>query len=666
MQDARGRHYRFGPFQLDLQTRELRRDGTPLVLTAKAFDVLRVLVENRERVVGRDELLATVWAGRVVEENNLTQAITALRRAFGTGAQEHLYIVTVPGRGYRFVADVEEGTVVDAEAATAAAAAPDSVPAQASAPVSGRHRALRLAIAALLVVVAVPLAWRALREPASPPAQAPAPADTSSPLTLAVLPFHPLSSGEDDALLGLGLADTLITRISTSTSLRVSPLSSSQRLAGAKQAPTEAARQLGVAYLVEGTTQRRGDEVKVNARLLTADGEALWSGSFDAHTGSVFTLQDRIADALANALAVKVAAAARRSPCDGANADAYRAYLSGQYRISRPSADSARQALADYRRALDLDPTCARAYAAMANAYRTLVATADADPQDNFARATTLVDRALSLDPHLPEAHLMRGWIAFWYDWDWAASETAFKRAIELNPSLADAYFGYAHLLLNLGRGEEAAAQARMAMALDPLSPVINAIGGLIVAPPGEGGRYLERALELDPDYWLALLMRGFRRLSSGDAGGMADLERARELCGDCSHALTVRGGVEARAGNRDATRAILRQMEARDREGYWPASALATLHNALGETDVALDLLERAWRERDLRMAFLKLDEGMRWRNLRDEPRYRALMQQMDFTQDESADTDVTDVTDVRTSTPTSSNTSAADRSSQ
>ena len=645
--DAQGRHCRFGSFRLDARMRELRDGGVPVVLTAKAFDVLLVLLRNRDRVVGRDELLSTVWAGRVVEENNLTQAISALRRAFGADAHDHRYIVTVPGRGYRFVAEVEED----------AGAIPAPRPA-ADAPAS-RRRFPRVAAAPLLLAAAVAIFWWSRHGAPPPPPREPSATVAASPLTIAVLPFRPLpAGGDEDELLGLGLADTLITRVSGSTALRVSPLSSSQRFAGAVGEPVEAARQLGVAYIVEGTTQRRGNEVKVNARLLAADGSPLWSGTFDSGIDGVFTLQDRIADALAAALAVKVAASARRSPCDGADPEAYRAWLSGQYRISRPSPDSARQALADYRRALDLDPTCARAYAAMAHAYRTLVATADADPEDSFARATMLVDKALALDPQLPEAHLARAWTAFWYDWDWAASEASFQRAIELNPSLAEAYFGYAHLLANTGRDAEAARQARMAMALDPLSPVINAIGGWFVAPPGDVGRYMDRALELDPDYWLALLMRGASRVASGDAGGIADLERARGLCGDCSHALVVRGLLEARAGHHSAARRILGEMEARDREGYWPASALATLHNALGETDAALDLLERAWDERDVRMAFLKADEGLRWSNLRDQPRYRALMRRMGLAGARTPE--------AGTNTPASANTSAVDRSSR
>jgi DNA-binding winged helix-turn-helix (wHTH) protein/TolB-like protein/Tfp pilus assembly protein PilF len=621
------RHYRFDGFVVDAVTRELRdRHGASVPLTARAFDVLLLLLRHRDRVVGKDELLSTVWAGRVVEENNLTQAISALRRALGTGAGDHRYIVTVPGRGYRFVAQVEEGG--DARPAGGAPGVPKQAP-----PLRPGQRVVLPALLALLGLVVVATLWWARRaSEVGPPVPEAATAD--APLALAVLPFRTLpEESPRDELLELGLADTLITRIAGSTALRVSPLASSQRFAGAGRDPAEAARQLGVAYVVEGAVQRHGERVKVNVRLLAADGHALWTGSFDEYGDRIFTLQDRIAGELASVLAIRVAAATRRSPCDGADAEAYRAYLSGQYRLARPSAESARQALSDFRRALDRDPTCARAYAAMANAYRTLVATADAEPNDTFARAKALVERALSLDPNLPEAHLMHGWIAFWHDWDWAASEAAFGRAIELSPSLADAYFGHAHLLRNIGRVEEARARAREAMTLDPLSPVINAIGGTFVAPPGESGRYLDRALELDPDYWLALLMRGSTRVASGDReGGLADLGRARELCGDCGHALVVRGQVEARLGNLEATRALLRELEARGREGYVAPTALASLRNALGDTGAALDLLERGWRERDIRMSFLLLDLPIRWNNLRDEPRFRELMARMDL----------------------------------
>ena len=655
MPDATPRHYRFEGYRLDTQTRELR-DGAGAVvpLTAKAFDTLCFLIENRDRVVGKEDLFAAVWPGRIVEDNNLTQAIATLRRALGTDGSDHRFIVTVPGRGYRFVAGIEQ-------AATAAPAAQ---------PAANWRRPVTVGAVLCLLALFAAAAWWKRGAPAPTPAPAAiataaasqAPPAAARQTALAVLPFRSLSPGPSDEGLELGLADTLITRLSRSTALQVRALSSAQRMAGTTHEARAAARGLDAAYVVEGTTQRVGESIRVNARLLSvADGGLLWGETFDEDADSVFTLQDRIADAVTSALAVApvVVPVASRSPCDGADAAAYRAYLSGQNELAHPSTLRTRQALVAFRRAVDLDPTCAHAYAGMANAYRILAAVADSDPAVVFPLAQAMADKALALDPTLAEAHVALGWIRLWHDWDWPASEASFQRAIELNPSLPAAHFGYANLLKHTGRDAEAAQEAKRALALDPLSPVINAVGGWFAPDPRQS---LNRSLELDPDYWLALLLRGVSRIGAGDvAPGLDDLEHARRICGDCSHALTTLGAVKARTGDTEGARAILRMLEAKDREGYWPASSLATLHNALGETDVALDLLERAYRERDVRMSFLVLDMGPRWGNLRAQPRFLALMQQMKLPMPARAAAPA-----VRTNSPASARPSAADRSNR
>ena len=616
MSDTSQRYRRFGDHCLDTQARELRAgDGVVLPLTAKAFDTLCCLIDNRQRVVGKDELLATIWAGRVVEENNLTQAISALRRALGS---EHRYILTVPGRGYRFVADVED---------TADAPVKDT-----TAPVPVPHRFDRrqaIALGALLFMLALfaVSAWR-MREPAALPAK-------PSPQTLAVLPFRSLSPGPHDELLELGLAETLIARLSGSTQLRVRSLTSSQRFAGARQDPLNAGRQLGAAYVIEGTTQRDGGQVRVNARLLNvADGRAVWSGTFDERIDRAFTLQDGIAAAVASALAFEVRAvpAGSRSPCDGANAEAYRAYLTGHYQLNRPSAARMRQALVAFRRAIDLDPTCARAYAGMAYAYRALAMTGDQDPRETFPLAKAAVKQALAIDPNLAEAYASQGFIRFWYDWDWAGAEASFQRAIELNPSLAEARMGYAHLLSNLGRKDEAMLQARQAVALDPLSPLTNTLASnfiVMAGHTGEARQGWEKALELEPDFWTALLSRSGTLMMRGDyAGAIADLRRAVELSGGNSQALAALGMAHVAAGDQLAAVQILHDLEIRDRDAYVPATSMAALRNALGDTEGALDLLERAYEERDIRLAFLKVDA--RWNNMRTLPRFQALAQRM------------------------------------
>jgi serine/threonine-protein kinase len=190
----------------------------------------------------------------------------------------------------------------------------------------------------------------------------------------------------------------------------------------------------------------------------------------------------------------------------------------------------------------------------------------------------------------------------------------------------------YAHLLSNIGRYDEATIQARQAVALDPLSPLVNTLAASFVRNAGhidEAQRGMHRALELEPDFWIALLA-GSRILTEKHdyAGAIADLRRARELCGDCSQVVAVLGRAYALAGDRDDAAQILAELEQRGRAGYMPATSLATVRNALGDSEGALDLLERAYEQRDIRMSFLKVDE--RWDNLRTLPRFEALMQRM------------------------------------
>lgn len=612
------RCYQFETFTLDTRTRELRRgDGLPLPLSAKAFDTLCFLVENRERVVSKDELLASVWAGRVVEENNLTQAVSALRKAMGSGAGDHRYVVTIPGRGYRFVAEVRgDETVAMVDAPTIAHARPGRVWAA----------TVGIGVALLLLVVLVVAAWPLSRFAST----APEPAARA----LAVLPFRALSSGSEDPLLELGLAETLVTRLSRSPRIRVRSISSSQGFGGEGRDAIDAGRQLGADYVVEGSVQRVGDSVRVNARLLSVEsGSTLWANTLDSRIERVFTLQDAITDAITSSLALQpiVLPARARSPCNGSDPQAYRAYLRGYYLLQRPNPISLTDALSAFRHTLDLDSACTRAYAGMALAYRGLVHT-DREPARMFPLAKAAVARALEIDPDSAEALMARGRNQHLYDWDWVGAEASFKRAIELNPSLAEAHFGYAHLLVDLGRFDEGLAHAQQARELDPLSPHINALeAGFLTAArrPDAARRRVDQALELRPGFWIALLVRGGMALDQGDTtAAISDFRIAAERSQRTSQILAVLAVAHAAAGNGSAARAILAELEGRAASGYVPATSLAAVHNALGDTERALDLLERAYDERDIRLAFVKVDA--RWNNLRTQPRFKSLAQRM------------------------------------
>jgi TolB-like protein/DNA-binding winged helix-turn-helix (wHTH) protein/Flp pilus assembly protein TadD len=631
MADAPASLYRFARFRLDIRNRELREgDGPPIALTAKAFDTLCVLVENRHRVMSKDELLGAVWPGRVVEENNLSQAISALRRALGTDTSDHRYLVTIPGRGYQFVADVLEGdAVTPAEtlpAASDAATRAGVLPSHAIAP--GPRRAVALGALLFAVALFAVAAWR-LRDP--PPVTGPARA--TSRTTLAVLPFRSLGTGPRDEGLELGLADTLITRLSRSNALQVRALASAERSFRPQPDAVAAGRELGAAYVVEGTTPRAGDKVRINARLVSvAKGNTVWAETFDARIDRVFTVQDKLGDAVTSALALAPVVMPTRvqSPCDGQDALAYRAYLRGYYQLNRPDPRRLTDALAAFREAIDRDPTCARAWAGTAYAYRALVITGDRDPRELFPLAKAAVERALAIHPDLAEAHSAKGFIEFWYDWDWPRSEASLRHAIALNPNLAEAQLALAHLLVNIGRPGEALPYARRAVALDPLSPIVNSLASSFMRSAGsreEAARHLDRTLELEPEAWVALRVRGGRALARGDtAQALRDWKRAVEISGGNSNTFAALAKAYMRAGDRAAAERVLAELEARRRAGYVPATSLAVAASALGDIPRVLDLLEQGYEERDVRMSFLLIE----WPELRGEPRYLALLKRM------------------------------------
>lgn len=629
-------------YRIEPRTRRvLAPSGEPVAMTGKAFDVLWYLVEHRDRVVSKDDLLAAVWPGRVIEENTLTQAISLARRALGSNASDHRHIVTLPGRGYRFVAPVEElddaGPPRDRRAEDRApAATPEAVASaiRAAGVAPGRDPRrwwmAALVLAAGLVAIA---AWRnrAPEPPAPPPALVAAP--RTQDITLAVLPFRSLSAGPRDEGLELGMADTLITQLARTGGLQVLALSSSQRVASSPLDARAVGLELGAAYLVEGTTQRAGGQVRINARLLsTADGKAIWADTFDAPIDRVFTVQDRVGAAVASALKLSPALAPQRehSPCDGADPVAYRAYLRGQYQNHRPSVDRMAEALAAFREAVDRDPTCARAWAGMAFAYRAMVMTGDGDPRELFPLARAAVQKALAIDPQSAEAWSSKGFIEFWYDWDWPRAEASIARAIALNPNLAEAQLAMAHLLVNIGRAQDALPYIRRAIALDPLSPLINSLGSGFLRMAGENDEaaaHLQKTLELEPDAWIAMRIKAGRALAAGDtAQAIANLERAVEISRGQSNTMASLGRVYLRAGDRAAAERVMAELEARRQQGYLPATSLAELADALGDRNRALDLLEQGYRERDVRISFLLLD----WPQLRNEPRYLALLDRL------------------------------------
>ncbi|MEO5559660.1 MAG: winged helix-turn-helix domain-containing protein [Dokdonella sp.] len=625
----------FGDFRIDGVARQLSRlDGAPVALTARVFDTLLYLVRHPGVSLGKDELLAGIWPGRVVEENNLTQSISTLRKVLGQEADGQRYIITEPGRGYRFVADVRVASLEAIAPPATVAHAADGFAVEPVSMTTGTLRRSRwlalspraLVVASLVLIALAALAAWVVRPPANTGALV-------TPITtIAVLPFKPLSTDDRDEVLELGMADTLIAKLSSNRHLVVRSLGSVRKFSGLEQDPLAAGRELVVGAVLEGQVQRRADHVHVTARLLSVPGgAALWAGTFDENFTDVFTVQDAIAEKAATALAQTFDRDEQHAMRAGytRNSDAYLLYLQGRYRIGKVTPTEIRAGMESFRKAIDLDPTFALAYAALAEGYRRLPMTSDVDPKEAFPLAKAAAKKALEIDDALADAHSVLGWVAFWYDWDCPASEKEFRRAIALNPSVMEAHLGYAHLLSNTGRDKEALAEGLRARELDPLSPLANTISAGFLASAhrmDEAQALLKRVLEIDPDFWVAHMLRGGFALGAKDyPAAISEFRRARDASDGSMQAVSLLAYALAKSGDRAGAQVLLDEALHPAGDRFVPASGIATMYIALDDNEQAIAWLNRAYEQRDVRMAFLRVDH--RWDPIRTDPRFVALV---------------------------------------
>jgi DNA-binding winged helix-turn-helix (wHTH) protein/tetratricopeptide (TPR) repeat protein len=569
-----------GDFVLERsQQRLLRGDGSAIDLSPRLFGALLVLVGHAGELLDKDWLLQALWPGLVVEENNLNQVVAALRRALGDDAVGSRYIQTVPRRGFRFVAPV-----------TALAA-------------SG---------------------------PAAPGAGA--------PKRLAVLPFKPIVAEARDELLELGMADSLITRLSTLPWLAVLSVGSVRRHAGIEQDPTRAARELDVGWVVDGTLQRANGRLRISARLLrAADGVAAWAGSFAVPAADVFEVQDRIADQVAQALAPVLHAShdglqPAREPGGTRNPDAYRLYLQARALMLHQRGDGLRDSIALFERAIDADPAYARAWVGLADAHRRLSFVGNLQPARAYAEVERALRRALALVPDLPDADATLAMKHVAFDFDWRAGESAFRRAVRSNPSLPLAQFGLGQLMLVLDARDEGFGHLRRARELDPVQPLYAALEASFLRVAGRGAEAastLEKALAKAPAMPLLQLVRAQALWAGGQAdAALAALRQAAALAGGAHVFDGLLGHYLALHGRRDEARAVLASLRAQAATGYVAPTAIAVVHAGLGETAPAIDALEQAWRVRDARLGFIK--DQPYWDGLRGEPRFRALLRRI------------------------------------
>jgi DNA-binding winged helix-turn-helix (wHTH) protein/TolB-like protein/Tfp pilus assembly protein PilF len=606
----------FYGYRLDFVRRQLLDpDGVPVPLMPKAIETLVYLVLHAGQTVSKDELLRAAWPNAVVEENNLTQNISALRRAFGEKLGEHRFIVTIPGQGYRFVAPVSP---------LGRAAEPEPAPAEVAAQPAPRRWFL-IGAAAIVLLAAGALAWRLV-----PTGEVKAP--PPYPQAIAILPFKPVVENPRDEAMEIGMADSLIMELSRSSNLIVRPLSATRRFAALDQDPLEAGRQLAVEAVVDGTLQIADDRVRATARLLrVSDGRQLWAEKFDEQFSNIFQVQDAIAQRVAGALQIQLAPQSQRQT---ENVRAYELYMRGRLHQLRLVMPEVRRGIEYFEQAIAADPSYALAYAGIADAMRSLALSNDVPPAEVAMRAQEAANRAIELAPDLPEANYARGLVALWFEWDWAAAEKYLARAVALAPNNADAHIYLAHLYSNLGRKQEALTHARRAGELNPISPLIGALEGLYLSHQREheaAVRRLKEVVTLEPNFWLSHHILANALVDAGQyEAALPQSAEAKRLSPLQTLSDTFGAIALAKLGRTDEARAVLGSLSARARHTYVPPTHFAMIETALGNRDRAFEYLDQALAVRDARLALLKIDP--KWDGLRSDPRFQAALRRMNL----------------------------------
>lgn len=637
--------YQFGPFRIDPAKRLLLQEGEVVPLSPKAFELLVTLAENSPRVLEKDELMAELWPGSVVEESNLTQTIYLLRKALGEGTHESHYIETIPRHGYRFVAAVEEiseereaadqntkNIIAEPRDEEKTNGVKSDLPAPdlshsliLSRPWWMRRQVLAVGLALLGLMLLGVWLWSA---------QKAVTLKTGAPVrSIAVLPFKPVNPDGSDNYLGLGLADVLITRLSSLQQVVVQPISVVRRYDNLEQPPVTAGRELQVEAVLEGSFQKIDNRLRVTARLINVeDGHAVWSGQFDEQFTDIFKVQDSISEQVASALALRLTPEKRllltRHGIN--NAEAYQLYLKGRYHWNKRTAADLKKAIAYFEQAKAISPDAAPVYVGLADCYNLLSFYDASPPQESFPKAKAAALRALELDETLAEAHTSLGWIRWVYEWDWPAAERAFQRAIALNPNYVTAHHWYGWCLVQRGQFDEGLARMKRAAELESLSLIIQTQLGASYFYMGQTDQAIEqyrKVLDLDANFVRAHFYLGQAYEQKGlYAEAIAEMKKALALSTESVEYQAGLGHAYASSGDLRQAQQILDQLIKETKQHYISRYSIALLYTGLSQKDQAFAWLNQGARERASRLTRLKVDP--RFAPLRPDPRFAELLQ--------------------------------------
>jgi len=629
----------FDDVKIELRTGEVFKAGGLVPLEPKAFKLLVFLIENRDRLVEKEEILDVLWRDINVTENALASAIAKLRRTLGDDSRTAKYIQTVHTRGYRFVANVEvkNGSSGDDQTKTVlgeAAAEKDSPsmhssvalgtqvgpqnPAHSS-PVQQRWwSAGKAGLAAVICVLVLGAAffWKSFfgRKPS---------ASAVAVTSIAVLPFQSAGSSAADQILGFEIADALTSKLSSSTHLSVRPTPAVLHYFDLQKDPTAVGRALQVDYMLEGTIQRSPGLVTMQL-IRVRDAASLQTASFNEKFTNIFHLEESLSAQVLRALTVTLDSEEKQRfrKRFTQNAAAYEAFLNAHYFMNLATKEGTDQGILSFQKAIAIDPNYALAYAGLGDCYLRLFRFGTA-PEEFIPKSRAAETKAIELDNSVAYAHSLLGYIAFQYDWNFSRAQREYEIARELDPALVHQWYGF--YLLALNRIPEADTEFEKFNDYLPLLVSASAFYGQYFYLRGQNGLavdQLNKALSMQPEYpptheFLGMVYEREGRTNEA----IAEMQKAIDLSGGL-YGLGSLGHVYASAGRRTDAQKMLQSIAEQSSRTYISPYQSAIVHAGLGEKDRAIDELEKAYAERSLSAPFLRFDP--RLDNLRAEPRFQ------------------------------------------
>ncbi len=650
-------------YRLEPETRLLIHDGKAVHLPHRPFQVLLYLIEHRDRLVSRAELLELFWEGRDVYDVTLTKCVGKIRKALGDQLDQPRFIETRYAEGYRFIGPLEEQReqIVDGEPAIVEIERtrgvrilieeeeiqvtgdenPQTPPGQThtaplslGAPMSSRRMTVAALALICLVLAASALITYRMRAHSSSDSKASVPG-LPSVNSIAVLPFKNLSGDPSQEYFSDGLTESFITELSRIKGLKVISRSSVFTFKGKEIDPREVGRQLGVASLLEGSVRRAGENVRVEARLVsTEDGRVLWaSDTYDRTLKDIFEMQDGIACSVVAELRIRLCGEGEPFKQHTHNVEAYQAYLKGRYFINAQYSEvgavkALNQAAGYFQQAIALDSHYALGYAGLADAYTQLLWFSTGDPRPIIAKAKTAALKGVELDGTLTETHTALS-AAYLHDWNLDGAGREIEQALTLSPGYAWAHHEYSTYLGTVGRGDPLA-EMKKAEALDPLNIAIIVDTGntlLSVGKYDEAFAQFRKAREIDPNSINGANIGAWYVDKGRYEEGIKEIEAAIAGRGRSPDLLMSLAIGYAKAGEKERAARLLDEMKRHSKKQYVPNTFFAFVYAALGEKDQAFEYLERAYREHDINLLQLK---GLRLEPLRSDPRFTDLVQRV------------------------------------